>query len=146
MAMNDKQTLHEDLAREQTVAQSSDRAFGYVFAAVFLIIGVWPMVGGDGVRLWSLGISLVFLGLAVASPKLLAPFNRLWMKFGRLLHQVISPIILGILFFTVITPYGLVMRLFGKKILELDFKADTESYWIKRDPPGPPPESMRNQF
>ena len=144
--MNDNQTLHEDLAREQTVAQSSDRAFGFVFAAVFLIIGVWPLLDGNSVHLWLLAISLAFLGLALAAPKLLAPFNRLWMRFGRLLHQVISPIVLGILFFTVITPYGLVMRGFGKRTLELDFEADRESYWIRRDPPGPPPESMRNQF
>ncbi len=144
--MNRPPAFHEDMSRDQGVGTSSNRSFGFVFAALFLILGVWPLMEGDGVRLWSLGISLVFVGLAMAAPKQLAPFNRLWLRFGRLLHHVMSPLVLGVLFFAVITPFGWAMRLLGKQTLKLELEADTKSYWIERRPPGPSPETMRNQF
>ena len=97
-------------------------------------------------RLWALGLSAVFLLLALVAPKILAPANRAWTKFGLLLHKIVSPIALGILFFGVVTPTGFVMRLLGKDLLRQRFDRSAKSYWIARTPPGPDAESLKNQF
>jgi len=137
---------HEDLSREDEVEGSSDRAFGFVFAAVFLIVAVLPLLKSGGPRWWAFGVSAAFALVSVVKPDLLAGANRLWMKFGLLLAKVVSPIALGVLFYLVFTPIGLLMRLTGKDPLRLKFDAAAPSYWIARDPPGPPPTSMTNQF
>ncbi|MFZ5523317.1 MAG: SxtJ family membrane protein [Pseudomonadota bacterium] len=137
---------HEDLNREQHIEGSSDRAFGLVFAGVFLVIAGIPLFHGEVMRWWSVGVAAVFVLVALVKPALLAGLNRLWMKLGILLGKVVSPIALGILFYVVITPIGVVIRLTGKDPLRLKFDPDAESYWIPREPPGPPPGSMNNQF
>jgi len=137
---------HEDLHREQHVEGSSDRAFGIVFAVVFVLIGIWPLLSGSAVRWWALGVALAFALTAAIRPALLAPMNRAWMRLGLFLGKVISPIALGILFFLVLVPIGLVMRVVGKDPLRLKRDAGAPSYWISRTPPGPPPDSMKNQF
>jgi hypothetical protein len=137
---------HEDLSREEQIEGSSDRVFGLVFAGVFLVIAVWPLVHGVPPRWWALVVSAVFGGIALLKPVLLARLNRLWMKLGILLGKVVSPIALGILFYGVITPIGVVIRLTGKDPLRLKRDPAADSYWIARAPPGPPPDSMTNQF
>lgn len=137
---------HEDLTREQQVEGSSDRSFGLVFAAVFLIIACWPLFYGETPRWWSVVVSAAFAVIALLKPALLARLNRLWMKFGILLGKVVSPIALGILFYGVLTPIGAVIRLTGKDPLRLKLDSGADSYWIRREPPGPPPDSMTNQF
>jgi flagellar biosynthesis protein FlhB len=137
---------HEDLTRDQRVEGSSDRSFGLVFAVVFLVIGVWPLFHGAPPRWWANGIAAVFAVIAVAKPTLLASLNQQWIKLGILLGKVVSPIALGILFYGVLVPIGVVMRLAGKDPLRLKYDATTPSYWIPREPPGPPPDSMNNQF
>ena len=137
---------HEELNREQHVEGSSDRVFGLVFAAVFLIIAGWPLFHGEAIRWWSIGVAIVFTLVALVKPALLAGLNRLWMKLGILLGKVVSPIALGILFYVVITPIGVMIRLAGKDPLRLKFEPDADSYWILREPPGPPPGSMTQQF
>ena len=137
---------HEDLTRVERVEGSSDRSFGLVFAMVFLVIAVWPMLDSRALRWWAVVISATFALLAVLYPSVLTLPNRWWTKFGLLLGKVVSPIALGLLFFGVITPLGAVMRLTGKDPLRLQLDRKTDSYWIPRDPPGPPPESMTNQF
>jgi len=137
---------HEEFNRDQHIEGSSDRVFGLVFAAVFLIIAGWPLFHGEAIRWWSVGVAIVFALVALVKPALLAGLNRLWMKLGVLLGKVVSPIALGILFYVVITPIGVVIRLTGKDPLRLKFDLDAESYWIPREPPGPPPGSMNNQF
>jgi hypothetical protein len=137
---------HESFQRDDEEVGSSNRNFGIVFAAVFAIIGLLPMIHGGGLRLWSLMIATAFAIAAFAFPGVLAPLNRLWMKFGLLLHKIVSPIVLGVLFFVVITPMGVVMRLFGKDALRLRRAPQATSYWIDRDPPGPRPESFVDQF
>ena len=137
---------HESFDREERVQSSSNRAFGFVFAAVFLIIGVLPIFFGGTWRLWSLGLSAGFLAAAILAPALLAPLNRLWTHFGLLLHRVVSPIVLGIMFFLVVTPMGLLMRAFGKDPLRLRSEKSRSSYWIDRNPPGPAPDTLNNQF
>jgi hypothetical protein len=139
-------TTHEDLKREIEVHGSSDRSFGLVFAAVFLAIGLWPLVRGGTLRAWAPAVAVAFLVAALARPSLLAPLNRLWTRFGLLLGKVTTPIVMGILFYLVVTPTGLLMRLFGKDPLRLSRDPEAGSYWIQREPPGPSPETMSNQF
>ncbi|GAB4568453.1 MAG: hypothetical protein Tsb007_44340 [Rhizobacter sp.] len=137
---------HEDLSREDEVEGSSDRAFGFVFAAVFLIIAAFPLLHAGAPRWWSVGVAAAFGLVAIVKPVLLAGVNKLWMKFGLLLAKVVSPIALGILFYLVFMPIGLLMRVSGKDPLRLKFDPAAKSYWIPREPPGPPPTSMTNQF
>jgi len=137
---------HEDLSRTHEVKASSNRSFGWVFTAVFLIVAVWPLVSGGMVRWWSLLVAAAFALVTVAAPKLLAVPNRLWMRVGLLLNRIISPIVLAFLFYVVVTPMGVLMRVFGKDSLRLRRDASDTSYWIERDPPGPKPDSMNHQF
>ncbi len=139
--------MHEHTPRHTPQLQSSsDRSFGFVFAAVFLIVALYPLLHAAGIRIWAVAISGLFLLLAGLVPQVLAPANRLWTKFGLLLHHIVSPLALGVLFFLVVTPTGLLMKLFGKDPLRLRFDPAADSYWIKRDPPGPAADSLKNQF
>jgi len=137
---------HEDLTREQHVEGSSDRSFGLVFAAVFLLIALGPLRHGHMPRWWACGVAAVFALIALVKPKVLSPLNRLWIKLGVLLGKVVSPIALGILFYGILTPLGVFIRLSGKDPLRLKLDRNAESYWIQRNPPGPRPDSMTNQF
>lgn len=139
--------FHENLAREEEIEGSTDRNFGIVFTVVFALVGLWPLLGETKEpRLWALITSGVFFVPALVYPQVLAPLNKAWMKFGLVLQKVVSPIILGLLFFVAITPMGILMRLLGKDLLRLRLDKAAKSYWIERDPPGPTPESMQNQF
>lgn len=137
---------HEDLSRAQTVKTSSDRFFGLTFFVVFLIIALLPLLSRGAVRPVALGIALAFLAVSLAAPAWLAPLNRLWLKIGELLHRITSPIILGVMFFGVITPIGFLMRLAGKDLLRMKFDSHCTSYWIRREPPGPEKTSLKRQF
>jgi Saxitoxin biosynthesis operon protein SxtJ len=137
---------HEDLTREQFVEGSSDRSFGLVISAAFLLIGLGPLRHGHAPRWWALAIACVLALVAVSKPSLLAGANRLWMKLGVLLGKVVSPIALGILFYGVFTPLAAVIRLTGKDPLRLKLDRAADSYWITRKPPGPAPDSMTHQF
>jgi hypothetical protein len=125
---------------------SSDRAFGLVFAVFFAIVALLPIWNGAPPRLWALGVGVAFLAAALAAPRILAPLNRAWLKLGDLLHRIVNPIALAILYYGVVTPTGLVMRLFGQDPLRLRFDKAAKSYWIARVPPGPSAESLKDQF
>ena len=120
----------------------SNRSFGIVFFVVFLIIATYPLINGNELRLWSLIISLVFLFLGLVNSKILNPLNKLWFKFGIFLGKIISPLVMGIIFFLVVTPIGLLMRLVKKDLLNLKFN-DNSSYWIDKSEPK---SKMKNQF
>ena len=120
----------------------SNRSFGIVFFVVFLIIATYPLINGDGLRLWSLIISIVFLFLGLLNSKILNPLNKLWFKFGIFLGKIISPLIMGIIFFLVVTPIGLIMRLLNKDLLNLKFN-NNNTYWIEKTEPK---SKMKNQF
>ena len=137
---------HEDLSRQQHVEGSSDRSFGVVFSAVFLVVACWPLLHRESPRWWALGVAAAFAAIAYLKPELLAGLNRQWIKLGLLLGRIVSPLALGILFYCVMAPIGLVMRLTGKDPLRLRLDPGAASYWIPRKPPGPPPDSMTNQF
>ena len=119
----------------------SNRSFGLVFFIVFLIVALWPLKSGEDLRLWSLTLSIIFLILGIFNSKLLTPLNKLWIKFGMFLGLIVSPIIMGIVFFLVVTPIGLFMRIMGKDLLRLKSKKNT--YWIDRDNIK---SSMKKQF
>lgn len=138
--------FHDDYGRGHDVKSGSDRSFGYVFCGLFVIIGLWPLLSSGTPRLWSLAIAAGFLGVSLIRPSLLRPLNRLWFKFGLLLHKVVNPLIMGLIFFTTVTPIGLLMRVLGKDLLGLRLSKESETYWIQRDPPGPAPDTMRQQF
>ena len=121
---------------------SSNKSFGIVFFLVFLLIGIYPLLSSNDVRFWSLLISLIFLILGLMNSKILTPLNRYWFKFGVILGKIISPIVMGVIFFLVVTPIGLIMRILKKDILNLKFnKLDT--YWIEKKGPK---SMMKNQF
>ena len=111
---------------------SSNRSFGTVFFIVFLLIALYPLLKGNDLRIWSLIISFIFLFLGLINSRILTPFNRLWFKFGLFLGKIISPIVMGIIFFFVVTPIGLLMRLLKKDLLSLKFNNE-KSYWIKKN-------------
>ena len=127
---------------EQKIKTSSNKSFGIVFFVVFLLIALYPMTKGNDLRLWSLIISLIFLTLGLINSIILTPLNRLWFKFGIFLGKIISPIILGIIFFLIVTPTGILLRLFGKDVINLKYNNDS-SYWIKKTGPK---NNMKNQF
>jgi Saxitoxin biosynthesis operon protein SxtJ len=138
--------MHEQFDRGHEVKASSDRAFGFVMAAVLAIIGAWTLYRGGSSAFWWLAAAALFLGPALIRPSLLKPLNRLWTKFGLMLHAVVSPLIMGLMFFLVVTPTGLLMRLAGKDPLRLKRDPAAPTYWIKRTPPGPAPDTMKHQF
>ena len=120
----------------------SNKSFGIVFAAFFSIISFWPMLNGSEIRIWSLIIAVIFFILGLINSKILTPLNRLWFKFGLILGKIVSPIVLGIVFFLVVTPTGIIMRLIGKDLLNLK-KKNYESYWVEKDNEN---NTMKNQF
>ncbi len=120
----------------------SNRSFGIVFFIVFLLIAIYPLINDESVRIWSLVVSLIFLILGIINSSILSPLNKLWFKFGIFLGKIISPIIMGIIFFLVVTPIGLLMRLIGKDVLNLKY-SNHKSYWIEKKGPK---SKMKNQF
>ena len=121
---------------------SSNKSFGIVFFTVFLIIAIWPLLNGYEIRYWSLIISIVFLLLGILNSKILTPLNKIWFKIGILLGNVISPIIMSIIFFLVVTPTSFIMKILGKDLLNLK-KNTKNSYWIEK---GNQNSRMKNQF
>jgi len=121
---------------------SSNRSFGVVFFIVFLLIAFYPLLNNNEVRLWSLIISGLFLILGILNSKILSPLNKIWFKFGLFLGKIISPLVMGVIFFLVVTPIGLIMRLLNKDLLKLKFNK-TNTYWIEKTEPK---SKMKNQF
>ena len=121
---------------------SSNKNFGIVFFIFFLIVSLYPLINNDSLRVWSLIISLAFLILALTNSKILTPLNKIWFKIGIILGKIVSPFIMGIIFFLVVTPTGLIMKLFGKDLLNLKYN-NKNSYWIEKVGPK---SKMKNQF
>ena len=141
----DQAFLHEDISRQHDIKRGSSRSVGIVFAVVFMFVAAYPLLDGEPIRLWSAIVAVAFFGASILRPKSLDSLSWLWFRFGMALHAVVSPIVLGFLFFVVITPIGLLMRLTKKDPLRLNLTSNATSYWIDRTPPGPPPDSMKHQ-
>ena len=127
---------------KQKIKLPSNRNFGIVFSIVFLIISLWPLLNQNDIRIWSLIISGIFLVLGLINSKLLLPLNKIWFKFGILLGNFIAPIVMGVVYFMVVTPTGLIMKLFGKDLLNLK-KNNKDTYWIEKDNSN---NDLKNQF
>ena len=127
---------------KQKIKLPSNRNFGIVFSIVFLLISLWPLLNQNDIRIWSLIISVIFLVLGLINSKLLLPLNKIWFKFGILLGNFIAPIVMGIVYFMVVTPTGLIMRLLGKDLLNLK-KNNKDTYWIEKDNSN---NDLKNQF
>ena len=110
---------------------SSNRNFGLVFFFIFLVVSIWPLTHNESPRIWSAIISLAFLILVLTRSKLLTPLNRLWAKFGIILGSIIAPIVMGVVFFLVVTPIGLIMKIMGKDLLNKKYDKKKRTYWIK---------------
>ena len=126
----------------QKIKISSNRSFGLVFFILFLIIATYPLLDDGKLRLWSLSVSLIFLVLGLFNSKLLLPLNKIWFKFGLILGKIVSPVIMGIIFFCVVTPIGILMKILKKDLINLKFNHN-KSYWIKKTEPK---SKMKNQF
>ena len=113
-------------------SQSSNRSFGLLFFIVFLIIGLWPLKNGESFNYYFIIISLIFLILGIINSPLLTPLNKLWVKFGEILGLVIAPIVMAIVYFIILTPISLIVRMFGKDLLGVNFSKKVNSYWIER--------------
>ena len=113
--------------------QSSNRSFGILFFVVFLIISLWPLKDGNTLNFYFLVASIIFLILGVFNSRLLSPLNKAWIKFGEILGLIIAPIVMGIVYFVILTPVSLIVRLFGKDLLGLKLLKKNETYWMKRN-------------
>jgi hypothetical protein len=125
------------------VESGSEKSFGIVFAVVFLLISLYPLVDNKDVHLWSLIISLIFFLLAYVAPKVLSVPNKLWFKLGMALGAVVAPVVMALVYFSTVVPIGLIMRLMGKDLLRQKLDKNTKSYWIERNEPM---GSMKDQF
>jgi len=139
-------SMHEDFHRTVDVTTSSDRSFGLIFTTFFMLVALAPMVRGGFIRPWALGAALLVAGVAAVRPSLLGPFNRAWCRLGLLMGAVVSPVTLMLVFYAALTPLGFLMRAAGKDPLKRRFDRVATSYWIERQPPGPAPRTMQQQF
>jgi hypothetical protein len=140
-----KETGHEDFDRHVDVKGSSDRSFGLVMAAFFALLGLGPLTRGAGVRIWALAVAAVVLIIALGRPGILHLLNVGWGRIGVVLARVTTPIVMGVIFFLIVTPLGVLFRALGRDPMRLRSKGE-DSYWILRQPPGPSPETLKNQF
>jgi len=139
-------TILEPTIERGPAPESSDRSFGFVFAAVFCVIACWPLLHWESPRWWALAVAAAFAVVALVRAQWLHPLNRLWLALGHLLHRIVSPLVMGVIFFAAVTPTGWIMRLRGKDVLSLKRRPDLKSYWIRRQPTRPESETMKHQF
>ena len=131
------------MPQKTRIKMSSNRSFGIVFFFVFLIISLWPLINENPIRVWSIVIAIIFLILGLMNSKILKPLNIIWFKFGVLLGNIVAPIVMGFIFFAVITPTGVIMKIIGRDLLHSKYDNRKKSYWINR---GKPKSTMKNQF
>ncbi len=115
--------------KQKEIKISSNKSFGLVFFVIFIIIALWPLLNDGNIRIWSIIVSIIFLILGLLNSKILTPFNKLWMRLGALLGIIVSPIVMGVVYFGIITPIGLIMKLFGKDVLNLKLDKNKKTYW-----------------
>ena len=141
-----KPDFHESLSRDEEIAFTVDRSFGFLFAVVFAVIGVLPLLFGHGARRWAFTVALLFFAVALVVPQLLRPLNVVWHRFGLLLHNIVNPVVMGAIFFLTVFPAGVIMKIIRRDTMKRKFDRSASTYWIERESPGTDPNSMRNQF
>jgi hypothetical protein len=141
-----KQATHEVFSRNEEVVAGSDRTFGLVMAGAFAAVTALNVWHSGRLWPWTGGLAVLLLAAGWLRPSVLHPLNLIWLKFGLLLHRIVNPVVMALLFFGTVWPTGLVMRALGKDLLRLKRQPDADSYWIVRQPPGPLPETMKDQF
>lgn len=141
-----KSGVTDEALGHSTIRMGSDRNFGFVFAGAFSLFAAVSLWNGTGKWPFLLAIAVAFVVVTLLAPHWLRPLNRLWHRFGLLLGRIVSPIVMGTLFFVVVTPVATLARLFGNDPLRLKRDPEAVTYWIERTPPGPEPQTMRNQF
>ena len=139
-------TSHERFDPEEAVAGPSNRGFGIVFTVVFAVLALLPFAGATKWLHWAAVPAAALFIVALAAPAVLAPLNRVWTRFGLLFHRVLQPLVMGVIFFGVITPFGVLRRLINRDPLKLRCNRRAATYWIKRGPGQPAPETMKDQF
>lgn len=133
----------EQVKARRTVKAGSDRSFAFVFSTVFLIIACWPLLHGGAIRLWALGIAVLFIGIGATFPRVLRPLNIAWFKFGMWISRFTTPVLMVVVFATTVVPTGLLLRLFGKDPMRRTIDSAADTYWLKRDDQ---PGSMSDQY
>jgi hypothetical protein len=128
------------------VKSASNREFGWVFTAVFSLVGLWPLLDAAAPRTWALLVAALFALATLFFPAALTPLNRQWTRLGALLHRIVNPLVLGLIFLLTIVPIGLIFKILGKDPLRLKRDPKATTYWIERQPPGPAPDSLPRQF
>lgn len=138
--------MHEDLIRGSRLPVPSNRSFSIVFAGLFVVLGLLPLLWQDEVSGWSIAIGAAFLVVGLAAPQVLEQPKRLWMRFAELMHTIVSVLLLTLVFFALVTPTGWIMRAFRNDPMRLKRDPTARTYWIERTPAGPPPDSLKDQF
>ena len=141
-----KSTTHEVFSREEKIVAGSDRSFGVVMAVALAAVTLLNAWHSGRLWPWTGGLAALFLAAGLLRPSILNPLNLIWLRFGLLLHRAINPIVMALLFYGTVLPTSLVMRMMGRDLLRLKRQPDADSYWIARQPPGPSPETMKDQF
>jgi hypothetical protein len=134
----------EPVVAHRKITAGSNRGFAVVFAVVFAAVALMPLRHGDPIRWWALGVAAIIVAIGLAAPQVLAPLNRLWFRFGRVLSRAITPVVMAIVYYAAVVPTGIIMRACGKDPLRLRRERDAPTYWIVRKTPGP--GSMSRQF
>ena len=137
---------HHEYRAHDEIKTSSSRSFGLVFGGAFALLGFWSWYKAGSWWPVHAAVSVVFTLLALVRPALLAGPNRMWTRLGLLLSRIVNPIVMGLIFFVMFTPIAVILRMRGKDLLRIKFDKEASSYWIPRDPPGPAPDSMKEQF
>jgi hypothetical protein len=140
------QSSHEVFVRDEKIVTGSDRSFGLVMTLALAAVTALNAWHSGKLWPWTGGLAALFVAAALLRPSVLHPLNLVWLRFGLLLHKVVNPVVMALLFYGTVLPTGLIMRLMGKDLLRLKRQPDADSYWIVRRPPGPSPETMRDQF
>ena len=138
--------MSEATTNQSEAKMLSERSFGLIFTGIFLIVGVFPLITGGSYRQWALIVAAMFAVPALLLPAILAPLNRLWVKFGLLMHTIVNPILMGLVFFIAVLPTGLILRLLGKDPMHRKFDASKQSYWVNREKDSLSKESFKDQF
>jgi len=139
-------STHETIVRDENIEPGSDRSFGLIVGGILTAIGGYRYFAGLELYLWLMAPGLVLVSLGLFIPKMLHPLNLLWMKLGLLLGRIVTPIVMFAVYVVAIVPIGAILRLSGKDLLKLKTQEGSSTYWIERTPPGPPPESLKDQF